>query len=291
MATVVMNDLILKAARKVQEYRTSAAIGGDSATFRFTSADWTDYINRAVRKYLKERLDLLGVEGFRVLYPEYEKPSGVLTLAAGAVAKPSDALVILNLAKSDLSIFYEMLPRERITAVQTGRDTEIVPSATKPVFWEEEGFIKTLGLTTGNVVARYIKTHTDVLPIASAAGVGVKNTAAGEYTVATQLLSAPTWSRTLQSTDANRRLMFYDNAAGKVYYARAKTIPSVASVVIESVDGSVLPAANIAAGDVTIVLMEETANEDIVLNKMWHDEIVERVFGYAIADWEGSQLK
>ena len=290
MATVVMNDLILKAARKVQEYRTSAAIAGDLATFRFTSADWTDYINRAVREYLKEKMEQLGIEGFRMLYPEYEKESGILTVAAGAVAKPSDALVILNLEKSDATIFYDLLPKNRIAGVQTGRDTEIVPSVTKPVFWEEDGFIKTLGLTTGNVIARYIKTHTDVLPITSAAGDGVHSTIAGQYTAATQVL-AITMNRSFTSGDENRRLMFYDTAAAKVYYARVKTVASVTSVVVESVDGSVLPAANIAAGNVTIALMEETANADIVLNKIWHDEIVERAFGYAMMDWEGSQLK
>src|SRR3990167_1771527 len=231
MATVVMNDLILKAARKVQEYRTSAAIAGDLATFRFTSADWTDYINRAVREYLKEKMEQLGIEGFRMLYPEYEKESGILTVAAGAVAKPSDALVILNLEKSDATIFYDLLPKNRIAGVQAGRETEIVPSVTKPVFWEEDGFIKTLGLTTGNVIARYIKTHTDVLPITSAAGDGVHSTIAGQYTAATQVL-AITMNRSFTSGDENRRLMFYDTAAAKVYYARVKTVASVTSVVV-----------------------------------------------------------
>src|SRR3990167_2040532 len=106
MATVVMNDLILKAARKVQEYRTSAAIAGDLATFRFTSADWTDYINRAVREYLKEKMEQLGIEGFRMLYPEYEKESGILTVAAGSGGKSRDALVFFYLKKREATIFF-----------------------------------------------------------------------------------------------------------------------------------------------------------------------------------------
>lgn len=292
MATVVINDLILKAARAVQEYRASAGAAGDSASFRFTSTNWTDYVNRSVREYLSTELERLGTEGFRKKYPEYEKPSGTLTLVSGSVAKPSDALVVVDLLKSDNSVGFDKVDKEKLRSILTSRNPLIVPSAARPVFWEEEGNIKTLGLTSGNVIARYIKTHTDVVVVTGTAGAGKKNTAAGQYTNSTKVLKA-TMSSAFTTADIGRRVMFFETDFNNVYFVRISNYKAADEVYITGInnDDSGLPGSDLSAGSVTILLMEQAANEDVVLNKMWHDEIVKRMVAYAMADWEASQLK
>jgi hypothetical protein len=47
--------------------------------------------------------------------------------------------------------------------VRSGQDGIIVPSATRPVFWEEDGIVKTLGILDANVIGRYIKLHADIV--------------------------------------------------------------------------------------------------------------------------------
>jgi hypothetical protein len=283
MATTILNSLIIQASRMIQEYRTDAGTGGDSNK-RFKSSNWTDYTNRALRDLLRDKLAQLGSKQFAEQFAEYIKTSGVLTVVSGSVSKPSDALWVLEVAKSDLSIWYDRVPEEEVMSVKTGRNMMIVPTSTKPVFWEENGSINTLGLTAGNIVARYIEAPSALAVITSAAGNGKKNTANGQYTAATKLLQA-TMSTGFAAGDENRVVMFYDNAAGKVYYG---TIASVKDADEVYLSGDGLPAANIAAGSVTIVLMEQLQDADVKLKSIWHGELLERIVKYALADTIGS---
>lgn len=286
MATPILNGLILKAARMMQEPRTSAAASDDTGKV-YKSARWTDYANSSLRDLLKEKVKELGVDSFMTSFPEYVKTSGVLTLVAGEVAKPSDAMIIVDVLKSDLTVKFERVNAEEVASVQSGEHGLYAPTASRPVFWEENGFIHTLGQTTGDIVAKYIVSPPDAAVITTAAGVGKKNTANGQYTAATALLAA-TMNVSFASGDENRPVMFWDNAAGKVY---AGTISSVKDADEVYLTGDGLPPANIAAGNVTIVLMAELTGSDIALNPVWHGELLQRMVAYAMADYENNRLK
>lgn len=279
MATTTLNTLILQASRMVQEARTDAGVGGDTG-MRYTSANWTDYVNKALRDFLADKVVTLGVEKFALMFSEYVKTSGVLTVASGVVAKPSDALWVMAVAKSDYTLWYDRVAEEDVVSVQTGRNAMITPSASRPVFWESDGNINTLGLTSGNIVCRYIVTPTALSVITSAAGSGKKNTANGQYTAATRLLQA-TMNSGFASGDENRTVMFWDNAASKVYFGQIASVKDADEVYLT---GDGLPAANIAAGSVTIVLMEQLRDPDVKLLPLWHGELLQRIVKYALSD-------
>jgi hypothetical protein len=284
MATSVLNSLILKASRMVQEMRTSAAATDDTDR-RWKSENWTDYVNRALRDYLQEKLQELGLKEFMKMYPEYVKPSGVLTLVSGSVAKPTDALIVVDLVKSDLSVYFERLDPTEVESVRTGANPLYVPSATAPVFWEEDGKIKTLGQISGNVIAKYIATPIDLVVITAAAGNGKRNTFSGQYTHATRLLQG-TMNVPFAAGDENRKIMFYDNSAGKVYYGRIASVKDSDEVYVDEVvpGAGGLPAADIAAGNVTMIMMEQVSDPDIALKNFWHGELLNRIIQYAMAD-------
>ena len=279
MATTTLNTLILQASRMVQEARTNAGVGGDTG-MRYTSANWADYVNKALRDFLADKVVTLGVEKFALMFSEYVKTSGVLTVASGVVAKPSDALWVMAVAKSDYTLWYDRVAEEDVVSVQTGRNAMIVPSASRPVFWESDGNINTLGLTSGSIVCRYIVSPSALSVITSAAGSGKKNTANGQYTAATRLLQA-TMNSGFASGDENRTVMFWDNAASKVYFGQIASVKDADEVYLT---GDGLPAANIAAGSVTIVLMEQLRDPDVKLLPLWHGELLQRIVKYAMSD-------
>ena len=75
--------------------------------------------------------------------------------------------------------------------------------------------------------------------------------------------------------------MFWDNHASKVYFGTVASVKDADEVYLT---GEGLPAANISVGDVTMVLMEQVRDTDILLNDMWMGEIVRRMVQYGIAD-------
>lgn len=279
MATTKFNNNILLAARRLKDRRTDASVNGDTGQ-RYSSALLTNYQNKAIKELLREKFAEIGAAEFMRAFPELVKTSGVLTLTAGVVAKPSDAFLVIDLDSSDYAVHFDVLEQSEVQRVRSGADPLKAPSATLPVFWDENGSINTLGLTTGSVVARYIVKPDDLAVITSAAGNGKKNSANGQYTTATKLLQA-TMSTGFASGDENRVVMFYDNAAGKVYYG---TIASVKDADEVYLSGDGLPAADIAAGNVTIVLMEQLQDADVKLNALWFGNIVDRMVQYGLAD-------
>lgn len=280
MATPILNGVILQASRRVQEYRTSAAATDDTGR-RWTSANWTDYANNALRDLLLDKLQKLGPAAFAAAFPEYVKNSGTIVLVSGEVAMPDGALAVLELKDAANAFTFFPVPQSQVYTVQSGRDKMIVPSSTYPVFWTESGVIKTLGVTAGNVVARYIYAPSDLAVITTADGNGKKNSANGSWTAATNRLTIAMAGNFVSGQDENRLVMFYDNNAGKVYYGR---IASIGGTGYCTLTGDGLPTSNIAAGDVTIALMEQLSDPDILLNRMWHGELIERMVKYALSD-------
>lgn len=279
MATTKFNNILLAGARRLKDARTDPTPNGD-ANARYTSVQLTEYANRSVRDYLVAKLVELGPDGFADKYPEYIKTSGVLTLAAGAVAKPADAIVVADLMLSDLSKTFSRIAQGRVANVKVGKDALIIPSATKPVFWEEGSNVNTLGILAGNVIARYIVTHQDILPSTAPVGNGNFNSASGGWVAATRTLSAP-MNVAFVVGDVNKNVMF--RSATVTYSGKIDSRTTPSDVVLS---GYNLPAVDIAAPGVVQVIVSDQGPDpaDLLLNDNWHSEIINRIVQYGLAD-------
>jgi hypothetical protein len=249
----------------------------------------TDCANRAVRDFLRDALKSLGPKVFAETFPEYIKTSSTLTLTAGSVAKPTDALFILGLMKSDLSLNFEPVKAEELASVLTGGAGLLNASATQPLFYDEAGFIKTLGVTTGDVIARYIRTHADLTVITTAAGDSMIYTTAANitWTAATRLLTITTDSDLSLTGDEGKPVMF--RTASAVYLSRLAstsllTTPNRTLLVLDA-DGYISQD-DIGAPSVIEVVMcgAWPDGSDLKLNAMWYGEIIERMTAMAEAD-------
>ena len=285
MATSNLNSLILATARKLKDARTNPSSVGDTGRV-YSSAVLTDYANRAVRDFLRDALKSLGPKLFAETFPEYIKTSSTLTLAAGSVAKPTDALFVIGLMKSDLTLNFEPVKAEELASVLTGAAGLLNASATQPLFYDEAGNIKTLGVTTGDVIARYIRVHPDLTVITTAVGNGTIYTTAANitWTAATKLLTIdddPFFS----GDQTNRLIMF--RTATIVYVGRiqSQTVDLSANTLV-TIDGDGLPAGNISAPNIIEMVVSGLwpDGSDLKLNAIWYGEIVERMTAMAEAD-------
>lgn len=285
MATTILNNLILQASRKVQEYRTSAASTDDTGR-RWLSSNWTDYTNRAIRDFLKEKFIQYGPKAFGELFPDYMKQSGSLTVVSGSVVKPSDSFIVTDLWMADNSATFFRIPQDLVAGVVGGFDRSIVPSTSNPCFYEEGGYIKTLGLTSGSVYARYIKSHADLAVITTANGNGKYATAftTAYYVASTGVLFVTTMSSSFASGDENKQVVFQDNS-GVVYSGHIASVVNGTTVSLyEASRDDGLPAANITAGNITSAIMGDTHNTDVLLNSFWFGEILDKIVAYAQQD-------
>jgi hypothetical protein len=287
MATVVLDSLILAAARKLKDQRTSAGPGDDTGHV-YNSALLTEYANRAVRDFLKDAYKTLGRDGFPELFPEYIKQSGTLTLSSGAVAKPADAFFIVDLVVSDLSLKFDPLPQSKVPQVQVGDAGLDNASATHPKFWEEAGYIKTLGVTTGNVIARYIKKHSDLVVVTDAVGNGIIYTTAANltWTAATKLLTIASTTGLLDSGDLNKLILFRTSTV--VYVGRISAVSEAGGSTLVTLTGDGLPAGNISPSNIVEFVISDLwpDDSDLVLNQNWHGEILDRMVGMGEQDAE-----
>lgn len=276
MATTKFNAIILAAARRLKTPRAAATTDVEP----YTSAILTEYANRAVRDMLTEHLKGMGEARFAEFFPEYVKESGALALSTGVTAKPSDALLVLDVVNDTKTLKFYKLAQPSVQSVRAGIDKLIVPSATRPVFFEENALIQTLGVTTGNIIARYIQTHQDISPIITAAGNGNFNTAAGSWTASSRTLAA-TMNAAFVAGDMNKRIMF--RSATVVYAGWIERQVTAGSVVVR---GDGLPTANITAGNVIDVMVSDLDPDasDLKLNAAWHGAIIDRMVALAMAD-------
>ncbi len=283
MSTTKLNQIITDVARLLKHPITLATDDTDLTgnASPYTSTLLTRYVNNAVRDLLLENYRSYGDRAFMELFPEYVKTSGVLTLAAGVVQKPTDAFLVLNMKLSDNSVFFTRIKQSVVEDIRSGKEKLIVPSATSPVFWDEAGSIYTLGLLAGDVVMRYIVTHQDILPITVVASHGNWLTGAnGAYTAATRLL-AGTMNSNFAAADKNKFVMF--RTATDTYCGRIESRVSNSSVVVI---GDNLPAGNIVAGSVLAIIVSdvEPDSSDLKINQYWHKEIIKRAVDAAMQD-------
>jgi hypothetical protein len=283
MSSVKFNNNILEAAARMKDARTTAA-SSDDTNKRYTSAMWTRYQNRAIRDFLLEWFQKIGPDEFQNLFPEYIKTGSPLTLSSGSVATPADAFVVTELKNSAGTIKFWRIEQKTVQDVLLGIDGLIVPSATRPVFYEEAGNIKTLGITTGDVIPRYIKTHQDIAVSVASAGTGkVKTGGSGAFNASTRTLSGLVMSPVFASGDEGKWLMFIDTTGTvSVFMARIESVVSATSVILTDDYG--LPASNIVAGQVGDVLVADIDNVDLVLPEYWHGNIINRMVQFAMQD-------
>jgi len=276
MATTNFNIIVLNLARLL---KTPRLLATDDVQ-PYTSAYLTQKVNEAVRDFLKEKFLEYGPERFETMFPEYVKESGALT-NNGMVIKPVDAFLVLGVRNAGLpSVSFYPVPPNDIEDVKAGTNRMIVPSATKPVFWEENGVIVTAGIASGSAYVRYISTPTDIVPITTAVGSGFWSTAAGAYTAATRTLTA-TMSRAFVNGDVNKLIAF--GTATATYGGRIESRTDDSTVVLA---GENLPTGNILAASVLNVIVLETDPDaaDLKLKKYWHGEILSRAYQQALTD-------
>jgi len=284
MATTKKNSLILAAARKIKDERTSAGTSSDTGA-KYSSALWSEYADRAVRDFLTDQLVTLGKEEFARKFPEYIKTSTTLTLSSGSVAKPSDCWFVIDLSKSDLSLKFEPLEPDEVGSVLVGEAGLDNATASRPKFYEEGANIKTLGLTSGDVIARYIRTQPDITVLTATAGNGtIYATAANlTWTAATQLLTIDAVS-ILDSDDLNRLIMF--RTATVVYVGRISAVSEAGGDTLVTIAGDGLPAGNISPSNIIEFVVSDLWPEDtdLKLNDNWFGQIIDRMVAMAEAD-------
>jgi hypothetical protein len=283
MATTRFNANILAAARRLNDPRTDASSVGDTGK-RYTSALLTDYQNRVVLEIVQQSIkEFESSPGLvLVLFPEYAKQSGVLTLVSNAVAKPSDAIAITELMKSDGTIYFTPIKQDEVQAIITGADGLNVPSATHPVYWEENGQIKTLpsAVAAWTVIARYIQAPDELAVIVGTASVGKWSTSTGGWTAATRRLVMAAMSTNFAATDVGKRLMI--RSATATYEGIMSAYVGVLTV---ELIGDALPTGDIASPGVIQALMTDVGSvSDLKINRIWDPIIVDKMVEMGLQD-------
>jgi len=282
VATTKFNKLIREVARRLQEPQSAHAdyLAG-TAYDRYSVALVAGYLNDAIREEI-EALFMQYGERFPDLVPEMTKFSGALPLNAGSLLKPSDFLFPLGMVKSDNTIIFRKIKGINISAALAGIDPDLQGSATEPVFYDEGTYLRTLGVTGGNVVLRYVIKHLDIVVSEAAAGNGKWLTANGAYTSATKRLTGA-FNVAKSTADAGKDVMFRTTV--KVYHNRIlSTDPDAFSYYV--LDGTDLPVADIASGDIIQCLVSDLAPQstDLQLSENHFGRIIERAVQKGIVD-------
>jgi len=278
MATTNTNNLILAIARRLKDARISAD-PSDDAGKRFSSKLLTEYLNKAIRDFLVDKFITFGEKGFMEMFPEYVKTGTSITLTNGVVPKPYDAFTVVDLRQGNIK--FRKIRQDAVNDVILGIDPLIIPSSNSPVFYEENGNIYTLGITSGSVIPRYIKTHTDLVVSTASSGNGKYSTSPNSisYDVSTSTISGATMNTPFSSSDVNKRIMFNTNSA--VYTG---VISSYISSISVTISGDNLPSQNINAGGILSLLVADNDINDITINPYWYGEIIERAVVLANED-------
>ena len=176
--------------------------------------------------------------------------------------------------------FFEKLKQKEVEDIRSGYDGLTKPSSTRPVFWEENGYIYTLGITTGNVVARYIVTHQDVTPVTSAVGNGNWATiTSGAWNAATRALTT-TMNTSFAATDVGKKIMFRSTTV--TYFGIIERFVSTTSVIIR---GDGLPGSDIPGTVAEVVVSDiDPDSSDLKLNQYWCAQVINRAVTYALQD-------
>lgn len=288
MATTKFNRLIREVARRLQEPQSadSGYLAG-TAYDRYSVTLIAGYLNDAIREEIASLFMQYG-ERFPDLVPEMTRFSAALPLVSGALLKPSDFLYPLGMVKSDNTIIYRRIKGIDISAALAGIDPDLQGSATEPVFYDEGAYLRTLGVTEGNVVIRYVIKHLDIVVSEAAAGNGKWLTAGGTWVAATKHLTG-TFNVGKSGADAGKDVMFRTTV--KVYHNRIVAVDP--ELIYYVLDGTDLPVADIASGDIIQCLISDLAPQstDLQLSENHFGAIVERAVMKGIVDAKRGLIK
>lgn len=284
MATTLFNNIILAAASRVKDARTSA-LASDDGNKRYSSAQWAKYLNTSIRDLLIENIQKYDLEMFSDIFPEYVKTGGNVTILAnssgGYFAKPSDCFTMMDLRVSTL--FIRRIKSEKIQQILTDRDPLIVPSAAEPIFYQEGASVYVLGISSGSATPRYIKTHQDIVPTTGSAGNGKYCTTpdVATWTVATRRLNAATMNIAFDANDVGKKIVVVDKANSVIFDGIIDSYISASSVTIS---GDGIGTQNLSAGDIDSVAVLDRDLNDLQINQYWHGELINRTVAYALKD-------
>ena len=191
---------------------------------------------------------------------------------------------------SELSAWFSKLPAGKVDAVRTGRERLIVPTAERPVFYEEGSNIKTLGILDGSVLARYVKTHQDITVSVAAAGNGRIYATAAQitWTAATRTLKILADATGYVQADLGKLIVFRTSAI--VYSGKLETLtidltasPDKVEMILASGN---LPAGNIVPSSVIEVLCIDSLPDsvDLNINPNFYGNIVDRMVAFGLQD-------
>ena len=282
MATTRFNNNILEASRRVQQLRTSAGADGDTGAngiLPTSSALWTAYENRAVRDLIREIFEKEGAVGVYAKIPQYVLETTAFAVTT-SVALNADQWHILELTDATKAIEFYRLKND-ILKVLGNRHGTIIPSATRPVYWEEAGslFVAPAG-SAFSCIARYLRTHQDITVNTAASDAGNFSTGTGSYTASTKTL-AIAMNANFVSTDINKRIFF--RSAANVYAGIIDTVPGVGSVTLR---GDGLPTGTIAGPGVIHAILSSLSADpnDLILPNALDGEIIDRMVALARTD-------
>ena len=283
MATTRFNANILAASRRLQQNRTQAGPAGDSGN-RYTSARLSDYQNRAIRDLVRAGFEK-GADLFALRFPQMLKTSDLIAVdGLSTLAIPSSVWLIVDAWLESKKL--KRIPDHRIADVRSGVDRLIVPSATEPAYYIENGGTYFLPApATGNLYYRFVQEHTDIVVSTAASGVGNKNTANGTFTAATKTLTAA-MTIAFASADVGKRVIFSTvNGIGGltgVYESLIYSQTSATAVVLGG-SGDYLP---IADETVSAVLVSDYTPDisDIILSRYEDGAIIDLMVQYAMQD-------
>jgi len=207
------------------------------------------------------------------------KVSGALTLSSGVVAKPADAWFILDVyTEAGTYRFDELNARKRgqVIVADGGLDNA---SATHPKFFDEAGNINTLGITSGNIKARYVRLQPDLTVSVVAAGNGTIYATAANLTwaAATKLLTVTGANTLFSISPVNKIIMFRTSSV--VYIGRIASYDQSASDCVLTLTSDGLPAGNINPSSIIELVVSDLwpDDADLVLDVMWHGDVIEKM--------------
>lgn len=284
MPTINFNNNVLAAARRLKDARTGPTSIDDTGK-RFSSALLSEYENRAVRDMIRANYQQLQNK-IATLFPEYMKISASTNLIAGtsyaSIPIPSDCWYATDVSYANYSGKFYRVPQDRIETVKNGQDPLIVPSTTRPVWWQENNLICVLPASLSSaIIIRYLKVHQDIQPIIGMNAAGDYLTSGSPtFTLATNTLSGGTYHNGgFTNADINKLVIFRDTTP-YVYIGQIASVNSANSVVLY---GYGLPTGNVTVADV-IKPDYLSVPPDLQINPSWYGEIIDRMVAFGEAD-------
>jgi hypothetical protein len=196
MATPFFDSIVLQAARAVQDPRTSVA---DDNEKRYKLADWSIYINQAIRDFILEIAKGNAPDAW-ITMPEYIKYYPVMAIVSNRTPLPDGLWMPLTVMEAVGLPEIIRIPDEELPDVLTGQHALIIPRIEQKGYYLDEGDIVILPLSvpTTQLLIRGVKEHMDVIR-ASDVDIQLSTMLTGELVKRVVALATMDASRNVQS--------------------------------------------------------------------------------------------